>query len=404
MRVSRGRFLALAGATSGGLVVGTGIGRSLSNGDQVGEGPTAAGARIAFRGEHQPGVTTDPQGHLYLASFDVAADRLDTVRDLFASWTAAAERMHSALPTGGSAPADSGETSGLGAARLSLTFGLGPRFFDLNEAGLDLRGVRPPSLGDLPSFRGDRLEPDLTGGDLCIQACADDPQVALHAVRNLAALGRGAVVVRWVQQGFRSTPPADSKASRNLLGFNDGTNNLDPVDQELMARNVWVGPEDEPAWMRGGTYMVVRRIRMRIEHWDSVSLEEQERTFGRRKVSGAPLGGETESDPVDPAKLPPDCHIVQANPRTPGSEAERILRRSYSFSDGFDARFGELDAGLFFICFQRDPRKQFIPIQARLAENDHLSEYTFHTGSAIFAIPPGVRKGEYIGQTLLEAV
>jgi deferrochelatase/peroxidase EfeB len=189
-----------------------------------------------------------------------------------------------------------------------------------------------------------------------------------------------------------------------LLGFKDGTNNLDPRDEEVMARNVWVGPDDEPAWMRGGTYTVVRRIRMRIEHWDSVSLEEQERTFGRRKVSGAPFGGEAESDPVDPAKLPPDCHIIQANPGTPGSEAERILRRSYSFSDGFDSRFGELDAGLFFICFQRDPRKQFIPIQTRLAENDHLSEYTFHTGSAVFAIPPGVREGEYIGQTLFESL
>jgi deferrochelatase/peroxidase EfeB len=239
---------------------------------------------------------------------------------------------------------------------------------------------------------------------LCVQACADDPQVAIHAVRNLAALGRGTVTVRWVQQGFRSAPAAYPKSSRNLLGFKDGTNNLDPTDERLMAQNIWVGPDDEPAWMRGGTYMVVRRIRMRIEHWDSVSLEEQERTFGRRKVSGAPFGWETESDPVDPAQLPPDCHIIQANPRTPGSETERILRRSYSFSDGFDMRFGELDAGLFFICFQRDPRRQFIPIQTRLAENDHLSEYTFHTGSAIFAIPPGVREGEYVGQTLLEAL
>jgi deferrochelatase/peroxidase EfeB len=259
-------------------------------------------------------------------------------------------------------------------------------------------------LVELPKFRGDQLEAARSGGDLCVQACADDPQIAFHAVRNLATIGRGAAVVRWLQRGFRSAREQGPLTGRNLLGFKDGTNNLVPRDEPRMASNVWVTPDDQPSWMRGGTYMVVRRIQMRLEHWDAVSLAEQERTFGRHKLSGAPLGASREADPVDVTRLPPDCHIIQANPRVAGSEAERILRRSYSFADGVDEEFGEVDAGLFFICFQRDPREQFISIQNRLADNDHLGEYTFHTGSAIFAIVPGVHEGDYIGEPLVRLV
>jgi deferrochelatase/peroxidase EfeB len=353
---------------------------------------------------HQVGITTPQQGHLCFASLDLVAVRLEDLRRLFVQWTKSAARLMDAgaPPTG---RADSGETVGFPPSSLTIGFGIGPELFRAGRTeSTVLTAQAPRPLVELPSFRGDQLEPSRTGGDLCIQACADDPQVAFHAIRNLASIARGTATIRWLQGGFRSPPAGEGGIRRNLLGFRDGTNNLDPANEHQMSANVWVGDEDEPAWMRGGTYMVVRRIRMRTEHWDSVSLEEQERTFGRRKVSGAPFGGTTESDPVDPARLPPDCHIIQANPRTPGSESERILRRSYSFADGFDARFGELDAGLFFTCFQRDPRRQFIPIQTRLAEHDHLREYTFHTGSAIFAIPPGVREGEYIGQTLLEAV
>lgn len=403
MQVSRRELVYLAGAAGGGLAAGA-VGHELFARQKSTE-DAEDGRRVSvpFHGTRQSGITTERQSQLYFASFDVTADDVEGVRELLQTWTEAAARM-----AGGTTGAmgDSGEAAGLSPTRLTVSIGFGPGLFQKQsfaDSGFSSR--KPSALVELPAFRGDRLNLERSGGDLCVQVCADDPQVAFHAVRTLAALGRGIVIIRWMQQGFRPTavkPGGSVGAGRNLFGFKDGTNNLDPVDEERMAANVWVGPEDEPAWMRGGTYMVVRRIRMRLEHWDSVSLEEQERTFGRHKVSGAPLGGEAESDPVDPARLPPDCHILQANPRTEGSEAERILRRSYSFADGIDERFGELDAGLFFVCFQRDPRRQFVPIQRRLAANDHLSEYVVHTGSAIFAIPPGVQEGGYIGETLLE--
>jgi deferrochelatase/peroxidase EfeB len=180
------------------------------------------------------------------------------------------------------------------------------------------------------------------------------------------------------------------------MGFKDGTNNIRAEDVELMRRHVWV---DSPGWMRGGTYMVTRRIRMLIEVWDRASLQDQEQTIGRLKESGAPLGGRDEMDPVNAAKLPVDAHVRLAEPAANGGE--RILRRGYSFTDGMDADLGQLDAGLFFICFQRDPAKQFVAIQRRLGGMDALNEYIKHTGSAVFAVPPGVLPGGYVGEGLL---
>jgi deferrochelatase/peroxidase EfeB len=232
-----------------------------------------------------------------------------------------------------------------------------------------------------------------------VQACADDPQVAFHAVRNLARIARrlGAARPRWSQAGFAGTPA--SGTGRNLLGFKDGTNNLRGDDAAAMDANVWVGDEG-PGWMRGGTYLVVRRVRAHVERWDESDLDEQERVFGRRKVSGAPFAGTGEFDAVDPAREPRHSHIILANPRRPGSERERILRRGYNYTDGL-LPDGRLDAGLFFAAFQRDPRRQFIPIQQRLAAHDRLNEYIVHTGSAIFAVPPGVHPGAYVGEGLL---
>jgi deferrochelatase/peroxidase EfeB len=170
-----------------------------------------------------------------------------------------------------------------------------------------------------------------------------------------------------------------------------------------MDNYVWV--REGPAWMRGGTYLVARRIRMLIEIWDRSPLLEQEQTIGRHRASGAPLGKEDEYDKVDlKAKgpdglplIPMDSHIRLARK----DQRERILRRGYSFTDGMDSKTGQLDAGLFFISFQRDPHKQFVPLQRRLGQNDRLTEYIQHTGSAVFACPPGVRRGGYAGEPLL---
>jgi deferrochelatase/peroxidase EfeB len=300
-------------------------------------------------------------------------------------------------------PEDTGEGLGLPPSRLTLTFGFGPTLF--TATGFDIAPKRPAALVDLPQFKNDNLEAARCGGDICVQACADDPQVAFHAVRNLARIGRGAVAMRWSQLGFSraSAVSHDESTPRNLMGFKDGTNNIQYGDGLGLGRFVWAG--GETPWMQGGTYLVARRIRMRIETWDRSPLLDQENTIGRAKITGAALGQRGEFDTVDleardttgGLAVPLDAHIRLAAPAT--NSNEKILRRGYSFTDGMDS-YGELDAGLFFVSFQRDPREQFIPIQQRLAESDALNEYISHTGSAIFACPPGVRPGGWIGETL----
>jgi deferrochelatase/peroxidase EfeB len=231
-------------------------------------------------------------------------------------------------------------------------------------------------------------------------------------VRNLARVGRGVVESRWSQLGFGRTSSTTSTqvTPRNLQGFKDGTNNLHGDDPQVMARDVWVGSGDDPTWMRGGSYMVTRRIRMLIEVWDRTSLLDQEQTIGRVKDTGAPLGGTEEFQPVPLSKrtaagvpaIPNDAHIRLAAPET--NRGAALLRRGYSFTDGTDPVTGQLDAGLFFICYQRDPRMQFIPVQGRLASLDALNEYIKHVGSGIFAVPAGVQRGGYIGETLFGTV
>jgi deferrochelatase/peroxidase EfeB len=360
-----------------------------------------AAARVPFYGEHQAGITTPQQDFLSFASFRLVAGDAEALRALLVAWTDAAARLMHGEPltgptSGDRPPPDTGEAGGLPASRLTLTFGFGSGVFDRRYG---FRTLRPEQLAPLPRFRGDRLDPARSGGDLCVQACADDPQVAFHAVRNLARIGRRAVRLDWVQRGFVQRTEEENGTPRNLMGFRDGTANLDPRDVARMRRNVWAGPES-PGWMQGGSYLVARRIRIRIEKWDEEKLAEQERAVGRTKASGAPIGGRLERSPVVISRLDPKAHIRLANPRAgAASEDERILRRGYNFADGLD-ELGRLDAGLFFIAFQRDPRRQFVPIQTRLARADLLGEYLVHTGSAVFACPPGAIEGGFVGDRL----
>jgi deferrochelatase/peroxidase EfeB len=404
-KVSRRSALTLAGAFGAGMALGGGgtlSARELATGDQT-EG---------FYGEHQAGISTPQQDRLYFASFDLAISKAAEVRDLMRAWSEAAAKMCAGEPVGGEnndafvPPEDTGEAQDLTAGRLTITFGFGPTLFE--KDGDDRFGFasrKPAALQKIPDLPGDNLDPDLSGGDLCVQACADDPQVAFHAVRNLARIGRGAAVIRWSQLGFGRTSSTSSaqKTPRNLMGFKDGTNNIRAEDEEAMNRYVWV--REGPDWMRGGTYLVARRIRMLIEIWDRSPLLDQEQTIGRHRASGAPLGKEDEYDSVDlKAKgpdglpmIPVDSHIRLAR-KDPN---ERILRRGYSFTDGMDSKTGQLDAGLFFISFQRDPQKQFVPLQRRLGQMDRLTEYIRHTGSAVFACPPGIKSGGFVGEALL---
>ena len=296
-------------------------------------------------------------------------------------------------------PDDTGETVGLLPSNLTVTFGFGPGLFE--RRGLGLAAKRPAALKPIPPLPADELNELESGGDICVQACSDDPQVAFHAIRNLARIGRGTVAMRWSQLGFgrTSTTSRSQDTPRNLMGMKDGTANIRAEDAAAMERYVWVGDDSGPAWMRGGSYLVTRRIRMLLEVWDRSSLEDQEQTIGRDKYSGAPLGRHDEFDPLPldarqrsgQPTIPVDAHVRLASAQA--NDGERILRRGYSFTDGVDESLGELEAGLFFIAFQRDPEKQFVAIQRRLGSNDALNEYIKHVGSAVFAVPPGARTG-----------
>jgi deferrochelatase/peroxidase EfeB len=409
-KFTRKRFVAVTGGGALGIAAGGAGGYLLSRDD---DGTAAIRSAVPFHGAHQAGIVTAAQDRIVFGAFDLQVTSRGELAALLRDWTTAAATMTAGEPLGKPtdlliAPAvDTGEAMGLPAAQLTVTFGLGPGIFDAGRFGLEDK--RPDALVPLPHFAGDALDPDRSGGDLCVQACSDDPVVAFHTIRNLARIASGRASLRWTQLGFgrTSTTTSGQVTLRNLQGFKDGTNNLRGEDKAEMEKFVWVGDDEPQAWLRGGTYLVARRIRMHVEIWDNSALGDQQNTIGRYKLSGAPLTGVHEHDVVQLDAKQPDgkpviplnAHIRLAGPA--GNGGERILRRGYSFADGIDPETGELDAGLFFVAFQRDPRKQFIPIQRRLAASDALNEYIVHTGSALFAVPPGVERGRSIGEALL---
>ena len=308
-------------------------------------------------GAHQPGIATPLLDHLVFATFDVVGR---DPRDLLIEWSARAERLMRAHDA------------------LTLTIGLGEGIFDER---FRLGHARPVALEKLPAFAGDELDPAWCGGDLCVQGCADDPRSAASAVEELPG-----AVLRWRQDGFLARGPRDKPDGRprDLLGFKSGTSN--PRRGRDLDRHVWVGP-GERTWMRGGTFLVVRRIRIALDAWRALSVGEQERVIGRRRDSGAPIGARNEFDPLPLAELAPDSHARLAARES--NDGVTMLRRSYSYENG-----------LLFLAYQRDPRRQFVAIQRRLAERDALSAYTTHVGSAVFALPPGTRPGGFVGDAL----
>ncbi len=372
----------------------------------------APGRVLPFFGPHQNGIATPMQAHVYFAAFDIVAEKRGDLADLLRKWSEAAAR----LTQGRDVEADSGDTAGLPPSRLTLTFGLGPGVF--SKDGVDRFGLakhRPEAFVDLPRFVGDQLVPERTGGDLCVQACGDDPQATMSAVRQLMRLAYGVANIRWVQAGFLpGTPP--NVTPRNLMGFKDGSFNVMVNKPADMDRHVWVGTEG--GWMQGGSYLVARPIRIALEHWDRMKVSFQEQTIGREKQSGALLGQKGEFGPLALDAMDPDgnpviaenAHVRLAAPQSNGGA--EILRRGYSYDNGVDMiaerwppwrHAMELDAGLLFICFQRDPREGFIRIFDRMSKFDMLNQFVTHIGGGLFACPPGVRSGQYIGQALIES-
>jgi deferrochelatase/peroxidase EfeB len=342
-------------------------------------------AREPFYGVHQAGVATAAQKFAFVAAFDLTTAKADEVRTLFKTWTRAAAALSqgkafdeapASVP-----PADTGETLGYKPARLTFTFGVGPSLFD-GRFGLTDR--RPGALVPLPAFPGDQLNPQWCDGDLVVQVAADDFQTAYHAVHTLTRLAKGVAVPRWAQAGFQPGLEANPRGpGRNLQGFIDGTVNPDTTKPEAMDQVVWV--DQGPAWMRGGAYLVVRRIRMFVETWDRTSRADQERTIGRDRLKGEPLATQAE-----------DSHVRLAR----GAGVEKLLRRPFGYVNGLDARTGQWDSGLLFLAWMKDPGRQFVPMQTRLSSFDALNEYIQPVGNAVFAVFPGVAEGDYVGSGL----
>ncbi|MFG1863347.1 Dyp-type peroxidase [Microbispora bryophytorum] len=383
-----GAVAAAAAACAPASAVPDAVGRT-----SAGPAPLPGGDAVEpFHGAHQAGVATSPQTFAVFAGFDL---RTGTGRVALARLMRLLTDDARRLTRGEPALADTDAELALLSARLTVTFGFGSGLF--KAAGAE--HLAPQAL---PPFKVDALQSSWSGGDLLVQVCADDRVTLAHALRVLVRDARSFATVRWTQHGFRQSPQvrAPGTTQRNLMGQLDGTVNPPPGSADF-ERAVWV----RDGWLRGGTTLVLRRIRMDLEKWDAADRSAKEFSVGRRLDTGAPLTGRAETDEPDFAALGPSglpiiseyAHIRRARVADPGL---RILRRAYNYENGLSPE-GRPDAGLLFASYQADVARQFVPIQQRLAEVDLLNQWITPIGSAVFAIPPGCSPDGWIGETLL---
>ncbi|MFC9620492.1 iron uptake transporter deferrochelatase/peroxidase subunit [Streptomyces sp. NPDC056930] len=414
--ISRRRLLGSAGAAGAtGLVLGAAGGATGYAATRTDE-PTALTAvgstQVMFHGKHQPGITTPLQARGHLIAFDLApgAGRKEAAA-LMRRWSAVARRLMAgeAADSGAAdgAAHDTGIALDAGPSSLTVTFGFGRTFFERTG----LVGQRPPGLDPLPPFSSDHIDAKRSNGDLWVQIGADDALVAFHALRAVQKEAAPAARVRWQMNGFNRSPgvTAQPMTARNLMGQIDGTGNPKPAESDFDGRIfVPAGTDTKYDWLAGGSYAVVRRIRMLLDDWEKLPVGRQEQVIGRRKKDGAPLSGGAETTAMELDKAGPDgkllipdnAHARISSPEKNGGAA--MLRRPFSYHDGISAD-GTPDAGLLFICWQADPLRGFVPVQRKLDRGDALSPFIRHEASGLFAVPGGAADGEYVGQRLLES-
>ena len=393
MKVNRRRFLAGSALTAVAVAAGE------TSTAAPAAPATALTQRIPFDGPHQAGVLTEPRDAVVLAALDSVATDLGALvaglrllsaraRELTQGWAMPVREPDEPPPDSGALGTE------IAPDALTVTIGFGASLFERH----DLKA--PEKLERMTPFAGDRLDPGLTHGDVILLISANHMDTASHALRELLRLTRDQFALRWWIDGFQGAHrgPDKRSARRNLFGFRDGTGNPDTSDDALMRQLVWT-----PG---GGTYMAVRLIRMHLEFWDRVGLRHQEGMIGRRRDTGAPLGGRDEFDDprldLDPngERVPLDSHIRLANPRTPATADQRLLRRSWNYQRGFDPA-GQLDQGLVFVAYNQDPQRQFVTVQNRLA-GEPMTDYITPVGGGYFYVPPGARgAGDWVGSRLI---
>lgn len=417
--ISRRALLGGFGAALGAGIFGAGgyaIGSKLAT-DTAHAAADVLNVSYPFRGTHQSGILTPQQQQLHFAAFDVITEDKEDVIELLKNWTLAAERMQQGELVGEPKafkevpPTDTGETMGMPAGGLTITFGFGATFFE--KDGQDRFGIAdkmPAALKDgIPKMAAEKIDEDKSYGDLILQVCAEDPMIALHAVHNMTRIAFGVASLKWSQLGYGRTSSTSTSqlTPRNLFGFKDGTSNIKAEDaQSELNEHLWIQKADDKGdiWANG-SYLCCRKIKMMMEVWDEIILSEQEKIIGRDKLHGAPLsGGDEFSEPDFSAtdsngnlKIPHDSHVAMMHPKN--NNGRRMLRRGYNYMEGND-KLGRLEGGLFFIAYVRDPKTNFIPILEKMA-GDRMTEYLQHIGSGLFICPPGVNDSDsYIGERL----